>query len=64
LIIASCSSTRLAPTEQTQPLFNYQAEECLRMQARLMDPSITPVQAAEITKNMEDAKCTATEAGK
>jgi transcriptional regulator with XRE-family HTH domain len=39
---ASCSSTRLVPTEQTQPLFNYQAEELYITSSATVQPPKFP----------------------
>ncbi len=50
--LASCMSERLAPSGQTDG-----AQECRQMQEKLTDQTLTPTQAAEITKNMERAGC-------
>ena len=55
LSLIGCTSERLAPAEQTQVLDN---PECQRMRDKLAtDQTLTPVQAAEITKDMETIGC-------
>jgi outer membrane murein-binding lipoprotein Lpp len=53
LSLAGCTSERLAPVEPT-PV----NAECQQMRNKLAtDQTLTPAQAAEITKNMEKAGC-------
>ncbi len=50
--LAGCMSERLAPSGQTE------GQECRQMRDKLAtDQTLTPAQAAEITKNMEKAGC-------
>jgi hypothetical protein len=52
-LLGGCeNSARFALTPQSDA-----ASDCRQMQQKLTDPSLTPVQAAEITKNMEQAGC-------
>ena len=52
-LLGGCeNSARFALTPQSDG-----TSDCRQMQQKLTDPSLTPVQAAEITKKMEQAGC-------
>ena len=51
--LTCCSTSRFSPGDQEDA-----SQECAQMRQRLTtDQTLTPAQAAEITKNMEKAGC-------